>query len=434
MLNVIAYAFGCYLGMYINVFFYSNMLKTKYKDASLALIYVFLNMIHIVLSDYVFKSYLFKYIEYFIVSFGFLMIFFEGKTIKKILVYCEMNAIILFTELISCQIVFGALGITADGMREMSVLRILVMVICNIGCGFFAIIILHLQKKVKFTLSTQKLKYILACFGIQIVACSLYNVFMLYTHTKINQFFVIYVAVSVFMDIYLLNVMAKMEIKEETEQKIIYFQKQELINAEYYVELADRVNHLVELRSNYEGELRSVYQTIGKEYAHHEQKEEENQSADKEQKNILVENIISGVKQRLDYQGISYYFDFSIPKDVPIQVLDLSSILSNLFDNAIEAIVKWKESNLGLNGPEFVARAEVNDQNLQIIVENRKNPNEKIKKLGENYITSKSDQQVHGYGMKIIGRIVDKYEGTMEVSYTDTWFKNCITIPLLGSV
>ena len=66
MLNVIAYAFGCYLGMYINVFFYSNMLKTKYKDASLALIYVFLNMIHIVLSDYVFKSYLFKYIECFV--------------------------------------------------------------------------------------------------------------------------------------------------------------------------------------------------------------------------------------------------------------------------------------------------------------------------------------------------------------------------------
>lgn len=393
----------------------------------LAFLYTILNIIHLVLSDYIFKSFTYKYIEYFIVSFGFLVIFYEGKLLKKILVYCELNAIILFTELISCQIVFGALGLSENDMREMSVIRILVMVSCNIGCGLLAILILHLQKKVKFSLSFQKLKYILLGFGLQIVGCSFYNILMINEHISINAYFIIYIAISMFLDLYLLNVMAKVEIKEETEQKIIYFQKQEQTNTMYYAQVANNINHLVELRTEYETELQKVYRTIGKEYSTNRVIGETN--VRNEEKHILVDNILAGLKQRLEYQGISYKLDFNIPKDIAVEALDLSSILTNLFDNAIEAIEKCDKVNTQGEEYDLNAKAEVCDGKLQIRVKNRKNPNEKIKKRGSYYVTSKKDQQAHGYGMKIIERIVGKYHGTMEVDYTDVWFENQITIP-----
>lgn len=413
--------------MYVNIFFYSNMLKTKYKDVNLALLYTFLNVIHVILSDYIFKSLSYKYVEFFIMSFGFILIFYEGIFIKKMFVYIETIIITLLTELIGCQIVVAFLNISLEEMRGVGYIRNLVVIVCNIICSVFFIFILHLQKKIRFNLSTRKSIYILICFGIQIVACSVYNLTMIYNRTDLNQIFIVYVAISVLLDIYLLKIMMKMELKEETEQKIEYFQKQEALNAEYYADLAGNVNQLMALRNDYETELKKVYQFVGKDYHFSKQA---NLMRDTQQ-NVVVENIVATMRQRLESMGIQYDFNISIPKEVSIQALDLSSILTNLFDNAMEAIEKYRKTQSVGQGCDMVVNAGVTNDVLHICVENRKSQSDKVKKVGDSYVTTKTEKEIHGYGMKIIERIVKKYEGTMEVSYTDTWFKNQVRIPII---
>jgi len=88
--------------------------------------------------------------------------------------------------------------------------------------------------------------------------------------------------------------------------------------------------------------------------------------------------------------------------DMQISLTDLSSVLSNLFDNAIEA-ARCAET------PFIKARIFIYKQYLSITVENSyKNPPTSD---GENLITSKDDPCLHGYGTRIISEICGRYNG-----------------------
>lgn len=424
--DIITYIVINYLGMYINIFFYSQLLKTKYKDWMLALIYVMLNFIHMILSDYVFHSAVYKYVEFFVLTFCFVFLLYQGSFLKKIFAYIEINMIILFVELVSCQIVFAGMRVPIEQMQSLNPFRNYVMIICNIATSILCVSIIHIQKRTRFTLSIKKAAQILICFLLQILAGSIYNLVMVYNKLDSNQVFAFYITFSIVLDMYLLKVMAKMEIKEETERKIEYFQKQEMINTEYYANLAKHVNQLEQLRNDYEDELQKVYEIVGKEYQRSTRKD----TIVSENQNIIVENIIAGVQRQLEQMQIDYKLEISIPKDIPIQALDLSSILTNLFDNAIEALGKCKAFQKESQEYDLIVKAQIVEGYLSIMVKNRKSKQEKVKKIGDSYITTKSEKQVHGYGMKIIERIVKKYNGTMEVRYTDIWFQNQLRIPL----
>lgn len=82
--------------------------------------------------------------------------------------------------------------------------------------------------------------------------------------------------------------------------------------------------------------------------------------------------------------------------------MDISILLANLFDNAIEACRK-------LDGKKYISfLAEKNKGYLRIIMKNSAPQNEeKNKKL----LTTKSDKKNHGYGIKTVKELAEKYEG-----------------------
>ena len=71
-----------------------------------------------------------------------------------------------------------------------------------------------------------------------------------------------------------------------------------------------------------------------------------------------------------------------------------------------------------------------NKNELKIEVKNVKSTKQKVRLLEDKYITSKKDKSIHGYGMQIIKRTADKYDGNMEVEYTSNSFKNSVTLQL----
>ena len=89
--------------------------------------------------------------------------------------------------------------------------------------------------------------------------------------------------------------------------------------------------------------------------------------------------------------------------------IDIYSLFGNILDNAIEACEKLDESEryIGLK---------VYKQNSFVII-NVINPfSGKIKKENGNIITTKNDKISHGYGLKSIKYVVDKYDGKIDIN------------------
>lgn len=104
--------------------------------------------------------------------------------------------------------------------------------------------------------------------------------------------------------------------------------------------------------------------------------------------------------------------------------MDLTSLLGNALDNAIESTMK-------------LANIEHRLINLRI---SRKNQFVLI--LLENYVdqaidlseglpqTTKKDTALHGYGLKSISYVAEKYNGNLSIKQQDHWFKLSVLIPI----
>ena len=99
--------------------------------------------------------------------------------------------------------------------------------------------------------------------------------------------------------------------------------------------------------------------------------------------------------------------------------VDLSILIGNLLDNAIEAAERSKDKIVNL---------EIYDRSfIEIVVEN--SIAKSVLKTNPVFLTTKRNHELHGYGMKSITEIVDKYSG--EITYEENnQMMNCKVILL----
>lgn len=98
----------------------------------------------------------------------------------------------------------------------------------------------------------------------------------------------------------------------------------------------------------------------------------------------------------------------SIEKDLSgIESTDLCNLLGNMLDNAIEAAQECKTEKRSI---------ELNISSLsnRLIVIVRNSINHSILSENPNLVTSKHDKSEHGYGIKTIKSITEKYDGTID--------------------
>lgn len=158
-----------------------------------------------------------------------------------------------------------------------------------------------------------------------------------------------------------------------------------------------------------------------------------------------IEHILHIKQEQAKKAGINIWTEYQYPTMHDVTAVDMVSLLGNLIDNAIEACERYAKmeneicSDLSLPKQTYSKTSSVDgnqcdkaedkkwrihvtvaNQNtpaeiyLSIRVENRKPLQEKVS-LHQG--TSKENPENHGYGMKIILEIVNKYHGTL--SYYD---------------
>ena len=106
-----------------------------------------------------------------------------------------------------------------------------------------------------------------------------------------------------------------------------------------------------------------------------------------------------------------------------MEVKDICNIFGNALDNAIESVLHISDKEKRL------IHVTVSQLNNFVMIRIENYYENILKSDGENYLTTKSDEKSHGYGIKSIKYTADKYDGAVYINSDNNWFDLKIAIP-----
>lgn len=125
--------------------------------------------------------------------------------------------------------------------------------------------------------------------------------------------------------------------------------------------------------------------------------------------NINVDSILNYKIGYAREKRIKFKYNVNIPMELDIGSADLCVILGNIVDNAIEAVELLNEEERIID-----LSIELDLRNLIISISNSYN-GELNKTFNGVLLTTKKDKINHGIGIKSVKKIIEKYNGIMEI-------------------
>ncbi|KXG73703.1 sensor histidine kinase [Thermotalea metallivorans] len=140
----------------------------------------------------------------------------------------------------------------------------------------------------------------------------------------------------------------------------------------------------------------------------------------------IISSVVNMKLPQAKKEKIKVELDVDLPEKINIDPMDLSVIIGNLMDNAIEACIKDNIENKFINLEMYVK-----NYNLIIKITNSKSVDVHVEseKIKYNF-TTKADAQNHGFGLQSVFQAVKKYHGMMKLEDDRDIFKVSIGIPL----
>jgi len=167
-----------------------------------------------------------------------------------------------------------------------------------------------------------------------------------------------------------------------------FISMQQLIKSKKYDELEHQILNLSEQLN-----IKKIYSSTG---------------------NIAVDSIINYKFNSLAGQNIEIDTKIAVPEMLNIEINDIVSLIGNILDNAIYAL---KEAGL----PKKLYFKLIYSRG-RIIIKESNNYKTEIKYINGEIVSSKQNSSEHGLGLKNIEKIVNKYNGYMEINHTNNVF------------
>lgn len=134
--------------------------------------------------------------------------------------------------------------------------------------------------------------------------------------------------------------------------------------------------------------------------------------------NMVITSIFNYYIQQALNENISIQYDIKIPQELKIDTFDLSTILINLFNNALEAALKSKEKEMKIRL--FYER------NVFYLFMENSYQGTVLKK--ENKFISTKGKENHGFGIESVKKCVERYRGDIEFEINEKSFKAYIML------
>lgn len=136
--------------------------------------------------------------------------------------------------------------------------------------------------------------------------------------------------------------------------------------------------------------------------------------------NSIIDAIINSKYSEMLDKTITPIMNIKVTKNLLLKNVELTSVLSNLIDNAIEACEKIKDNRyikIFIDGSE---------SSMNIVIINSFSGEVRANK--DRLETTKNNSDEHGIGLGNVKEIVEKYNGCLDYTYSDKEFKVNILI------
>lgn len=127
--------------------------------------------------------------------------------------------------------------------------------------------------------------------------------------------------------------------------------------------------------------------------------------------NVVMDSLVGYYQKTAKNEGIEFQTEIDIPMELPFKEADISLIVGNLLENAVEGARKAKEKRY------IRLKMKYDRNNLLIVVENSYN-GKLIKGKGKEFKTTKLDVANHGIGIPSVRRTTGKYQGIVNIDDT----------------
>lgn len=138
--------------------------------------------------------------------------------------------------------------------------------------------------------------------------------------------------------------------------------------------------------------------------------------------NGVIDTIISYKFSLCASHGVRCSCEIGVLPDVILSTMDMTSLLSNLIDNAMDAAEKSLMPFIEIKVFKYKGYA------CFIVKNSHAN---RIKLEGSVLKTTKIDKQMHGFGTRIISEIADRHDGSFTYEFDDETFTATVLIPVL---
>lgn len=132
--------------------------------------------------------------------------------------------------------------------------------------------------------------------------------------------------------------------------------------------------------------------------------------------NLIVDAIINAKYSLMKTLGIECFVDIHIPMWLSFEMADISVLIGNVLDNAIEA------NNIEMEN-KYIKIYMAYDKNILIVTVINSYDGKLIKDKNGKFLTRKQDKFSHGFGLNSIEKIVHKYHGSVVIENSFNEFK-----------
>lgn len=187
----------------------------------------------------------------------------------------------------------------------------------------------------------------------------------------------------------------------------------------------DMTNHILTLEGLYAREQREEAQAYGAELKNLLSE----MTGEIKSGNPVTDVILQEQKKEAEKRNIRFRTDFYYPKGSRINAFDISVILNNALQNAMENVKHCPSENVNCDAPYISVHSYHRDNAYMIEICNSFTGDLQWDTENELPVTTKRKADGHGYGLANIRRVAEKYAGDIAIDVKNGAF--CISIMLM---
>ncbi|MFZ7120463.1 MAG: sensor histidine kinase [Eubacteriaceae bacterium] len=414
MIEIISSYIFCLLDIIVMTLTLHRINKGKIRSGYLLIVTPFVLSIVLLLSDYFIRFNILNVIADGVAVFLLVFIIMEGKFFQLIYQASGIFISLSILDMITAIIVINIFDVTIQESVNILLIKTIAWIISR---GVY----LYLFPKINIyylnlNILKGKSKYSLMVFFlfdlIFILFC--YSLFLSYSTIEISYFIVLVLLSIIIFNILLNNLLKKIDeyIYQDMEWKQredIYKMRLKNIEQEF-----QHIDQFQKEKHDFNQHLQMILAYIStekikdaKDYIFKLTDKIENLDQIKSSKHPEINSFILYKTNIANNNGIKIEKNIKLPDRLFIETIDLTIILGNLFDNAIESneFNKIEKRKIIVN---------MHEKNNYLII-HTENPYTRINLKNNILETTKIDKENHGIGLKNINFIVEKYNGFMEM-------------------